>query len=206
MSNLPVADDFQCLSQDLYIWQCYDPTVKADLYSTAADTAAGLFLIDPVPLEPGPLNKLTAQHPIAGIVVTNSNHCRAALPFVEKFAAPLLAHPATCAECEFSPATCVPFRPVIAADFQAIEIDGAVAGEIALYSNRRGGTMIVGDALIHFEPYGFTFLPAKYCSNAKRMRQSLRQLLDYRFEHMLFAHGAPLLGAAHGRLEELLNS
>ena len=64
--------------------------------------------------------------------------------------------------------------------------------------------MIMGDALINFEPYGFTFLPAKYCSNAKMMRRSLPKLLDYSFDRMLFAHGTPIVCGARQRLEELL--
>jgi len=69
-----------------------------------------------------------------------------------------------------------------------------------------GGTLIVGDALINFESYGFTFLPAKYCSNQKQMRRSLRKLLDYRAQRMLFAHGTPILSDASERLRGLLES
>jgi hypothetical protein len=64
--------------------------------------------------------------------------------------------------------------------------------------------MVIGDALINFEPYGFGLLPAKYCSNFKLMRRSLSQLLDYSFERMLFAHGMPILSRARERLELLL--
>jgi glyoxylase-like metal-dependent hydrolase (beta-lactamase superfamily II) len=62
----------------------------------------------------------------------------------------------------------------------------------------------MGDALINFEPYGFTFLPAKYCSNQKQMRRSLRKLLDYKAERIFFAHGTPILAGASERLKSLL--
>ena len=65
---------------------------------------------------------------------------------------------------------------------------------------------IIGDALINFAPYGFTFLPAKYCSNQKQMRQSLGKLLAYKAERMFFAHGLPILSAASERLRGLLES
>ena len=64
--------------------------------------------------------------------------------------------------------------------------------------------MIVGDALINFEPYGFDFLPAKYCRDFKLMRRSLPKLLGYTFERMLFAHGTPILSGARAKLERLL--
>ena len=36
------------LSPALTIWQRYDPTVKADLFSTRLRSASGVFLIDPI--------------------------------------------------------------------------------------------------------------------------------------------------------------
>jgi hypothetical protein len=65
--------------------------------------------------------------------------------------------------------------------------------------------MVIGDALINFDPYGFALLPAKYCSNFKLMRRSLSKLLDYSFDQMFFAHGMPILAHARERLEFLLN-
>ena len=87
-----------------------------------------------------------------------------------------------------------------------IGIEGAAAGELILHYPSNSGTLIVGDALINFEPYGFTFLPMKYCSNEKEMRRSLQKLLDYKAERMLFAHGMPILSGASDRLRALLDS
>jgi len=86
----------------------------------------------------------------------------------------------------------------------AIEIPGGPAGETAIYQASDGGSVIIGDALINFEPYGFAFLPKKYCANEKQMRRSLRRLLDYDFERMLFAHGTPIMQSARKKLEQLL--
>jgi len=63
----------------------------------------------------------------------------------------------------------------------------------------------MGDALINFQPYGFTFLPGKYCSNEKEMRRSLRKLLTCKTQRMLFAHGLPILSRASDRLRQLLD-
>ena len=67
-----------------------------------------------------------------------------------------------------------------------------------------GGTIVVGDAVINLDPYGFSLLPAKYCADQKLMRRSLRQLLDFSFARFLFAHGMPVLAGARARLEMLL--
>src|SRR5260370_40647858 len=84
-------------------------------------------------------------------------------------------------------------------------IEGAAAGEIVLHYAPSGGTLIVGDALINFEPYGFSFLPAKYCSNEKEMRRSLRKLLKYKADRILFAHWSPILSRATDPLHALLD-
>ena len=77
---------------------------------------------------------------------------------------------------------------------------------MAIHSKVAGGVVVIGDALINFDPYGFTFLPDKYCTNSKLMRRSLAKLLDYCFERMLFAHGTPIQSNARQRLEALLKS
>ena len=59
--------------------------------------------------------------------------------------------------------------------------------------------------MIHFDPYGFTFLPAKYCTNFKEMRKSLRDLLNYKVKRILFAHGTPIVSQADRRLHQLLD-
>ena len=200
------ANDLIQVSASLQSWQSYDASVKSDLFSTAVQTSDGLLLVDPIPLQPKLLQQLIGTHPIAGVFVTNVNHCRAAADFAEKFAAPIFAHSATRTACELSSAREVGDGQTFVANACAIEIQGAAAGEMAIHHEQDGGALIVGDALINFEPYGFTFLPPKYCSNAKEMRRSLHHLLEYNFERMLFAHGTPVMHSARKKLEELLRS
>lgn len=190
----------------MHYWQAYDASVKADLFSTAVQTPDGFLIVDPIPIQPKLLQQLMRAREITGVFVTNVNHCRIAADFAEKFATPIFAHSATCAACELSSNRAVNDEQTFIPNACAIEIAGATAGEMAIYHDQDGGALIVGDALINFEPYGFTFLPPKYCSDAKKMRRSLRRLLDYNFERMLFAHGTPLMHSARKKLEELLRS
>ena len=187
---MAVASEIELVASGLRLWRVYDPAVKAELYSTALAVAESTYLIDPVPLTPAALAELSSQSVIAGVVVTNENHQRAAAEFADKFEAPIYSDGSQ------------PFPPGLT----AVQIEGAVAGEIAVHSDAAGGIVIMGDALINFEPHGFTFLPAKYCSNAKAMRRSLPKLLDYSFERMFFAHGTPILSGARRRLEQLLEN
>jgi glyoxylase-like metal-dependent hydrolase (beta-lactamase superfamily II) len=182
--------------------QTFDPTVKTDLFSTAITVADQLFLIDPIDLPEVQLGELCHNAPVAGIVVTNANHPRASLQLSERLSAPIFARENAFADTK-------PISPIKPGDsignaLEVIQVEGAVEGEIALYESGDGGTLILGDALINLDPYGLTFLPRKYCLDQKRMRRSLRQLLDKSAERILFAHGTPILSRASFCLRELL--
>ena len=186
----------QQLRPGLTIWSRYDSAVKADLFSTAIATASGTFLVDPIKLEneewPTTLN-------VTGIVITNANHVRASADLARKFSVPI--HATSNASISGSRELCE--GDFLADELQIVAIGGAAPGEIALFSARDSGVLIVGDALINFGSSGFTFLPAKYCSDSKQMRKSLRKLLDLNFERMLFAHGVPIMDKARDRLAAL---
>ena len=187
----------------LWVWKRYDPAVRTELFSTAISTTAGLCLIDPTPLAEPALDDITEAGRIAAIITTNANHQRASFGYAERFSAPILGHPEALAGLK-------PHRlgnlSEIASDtgLEPIEIEGAVAGEIALYQPAHGGTIIVGDALINLDGYGFTFLPSKYCLDQKQMRRSLRDFLKLPVERILFAHGTPIVARASERLRALL--
>jgi hypothetical protein len=199
------AHEIDEVAPGIFIWQVYDPAVKADLFSTALETLTGTYLIDPADLKPQVIPSLEARRKIAGVIVTNENHERAAGQFAARFSVPILVHDAL-GRGIFQQGRALRDGEEIEPGLTGLAIDGAPAGEMALHYAAAGGTMIVGDALIHFEPYGFDLLPAKYCRDFKRMRQSLPKLLDYSFDRMLFAHGAPILSGARDRLEQLLDA
>ncbi len=198
------------------IWQSYDPALKADLFSTAITTRNGTFLVDPIPLADAALAQLLNAGSVIGVIVTNSNHLRASANFAQHFSVPIFARAETFPDQAF-PGTkvrqsdgLVRWRVgnggKICDELAVIGIEGAAAGEIVLHSATNDGTLITGDALINFEPYGFTFLPHKYCSNEKEMRHSLRKLLAHKTERMFFAHGPPILSRAGERLQQLLDA
>ena len=206
VSPVRAALDFDRITPYLCVWHGYDPAVKAELYSTCLVTSDGAYLVDPIPLKSEALDELVNSGRVARVIVTNSNHYRACAQFAEQFSVPMFAHRETSLDKMPGESRNVADGDEICDGLRVIGIEGAVAGEIILHYARDGGTLIVGDALINFEPYGFTFLPAKYCSNEKEMRRSLRKLLDYKAERILFAHGMPILSGASERLRGLLDS
>jgi len=199
------ASDFDRITSNIVVWHGYDSAVKAELYPTYVITPSVSYFIEPIPLRSEALNKLVGSGCVAGIIVTNCNHYRESASFAPEFSAPVFGH-----------GEVFPHKPPressiingdkICGGLTVIGIEAAAEGEIALHYAPDGGTLMVGDALINFGPYGFTFLPRKYCANEKQMRRSLQKLLDYKAERILFAHGIPILGDAGERLQVLLNN
>lgn len=186
------ADEAQRVSRGLWHWQVYEPAVKTDLSCCALIAGGGLFFIDPIPLVEEALEEIVAQAPAAGVIVTNANHERASAKFCARFEVPLYAHPeAGLPRAEAPDIAGIDMRP----------IPGAAPGEIALHAS---GVVVVGDALIHLEPFGFDFLPEKYCTDAAAMRAGLGRVLEWEFEVMAFAHGTPIIARARERLRALL--
>jgi glyoxylase-like metal-dependent hydrolase (beta-lactamase superfamily II) len=186
------------------LWHAFDPAVKSELFSTAISTADGTWFVDPIPLPGSALEELLATGPARGIIVTNQNHWRASSQLAGQLSVPIFAREDT-----QNSETAVEVTPItdgmrLGDSLEVMTIEGAAPGEVVLYSAANAGTMIVGDALINFEPYGFTFLPRKYCANQKIMRRFLGKLLDRQTERIFFAHGLPILSSAGARLRELI--
>lgn len=193
------ADEIQTIRPGLYFWQAYDPAVKTELSCCAVETEEGLVFCDPVALDPLAAEELTAGREVRGIVLTNGNHERNAGALARRFGVEVWAH--------------VGARGVVEAarwfeegervcGLEAVELDGFGAGETALW---REGVLVIGDALIHVAPYGFSMLPGKYCSDAEAGRESLRKLTRYPVEVITFAHGLPIVARARERLAGVIN-
>ena len=198
------ASELVSLTPTLSNWQAYDPQIKTDLFSSAVRTGEGVYLVDPIPLNNEPLSALLNLGPLCGIILTNANHLRGGPQFADQFSVPIFGRPDSRPTEAGLNYEIVGDGDEICGELSVVEIDGAASGEIVLYHKPDHGTLILGDALINFEPYGFSFLPAKYCSNPKELRRSLRKLLNYKAERMLFAHGMPILSGATARLRQLL--
>jgi len=202
---MPVACDLDQPFPGLFFWQYFDPKIKAELCSSAILAAGKIYLVDPILLEASQLGRLCRKAPAAGIIVTNANHARASAYYSKELSVPILARPASFPDKKPPQFVEIAGGSKICPELEVIAIEGAVAGEIALYDPLKGGTLIVGDALINFDPTGFAVLPRKYCLNERQLRQSLWERLTRPVERILFAHGTPILSGATARLRQLLN-
>lgn len=198
------SPELQPVSPHTAIWHTYDPAVKADLYSTVLSTPAAVCIIDPIAVPAHDLSTFAFGSQVAAIVVTNHNHWRASASLAAQLSVNIFANHGADLREAHQKFIAVNDGDCIANGFEVIAVEGAAPGEIALYSEIDGGSLVVGDALINFEPYGFTFLPAKYCDDHRKMKRSLRRLLEFKMERMFFAHGTPITNRASARLRALL--
>jgi glyoxylase-like metal-dependent hydrolase (beta-lactamase superfamily II) len=193
--------EFARISPGYALWHTCDPKIKAELFSTAVVAGNELIIIDPIALPPAYQVELQSLGRVAKIVITNANHARDAVTFAHSYSAPIFAPPELAAELPHSHTL---HDALAIGSLRVIRIEGAADGEFALYHPDEGGTLIIGDALINFDPHGFILLPLKYCSNQKQMIRSLRKLLELDFARIFFAHGNPIMIRARQRLESLL--
>ena len=197
------VDEIQRVNDRLVFWQGYDPSVKVDLCSHALATTQGWVLVDPIPLRDEALEEFLRAEKPAAIVLTNANHERAAAEYRAKTGAEIFAHEKARGEISIGGMRWLADGEGICG-LAAIPLPGFAPGEIALHAQDAGGTMLMGDALIHLGSTGFALLPEKYCDDAKLARESAQKLLQFSFEVMTFAHGLPIVAGARRRLEQLL--
>jgi len=189
------ALEYETVRPGLFFWQVYEPAVKTDLCCCAVETPEGLVFCDPVPLAAGALEELVEGRTPRAVLLTNGNHERDAAGFARWLGVEVWA--GTGARGEVAATRWVEEGEVLFGGVEAVGLEGFAAGEMAY---RLDGLLVVGDALVNVEPYGFSMLPEKYCSDAKLGRGSLRKLLGYPVEVLTFAHGLPIVAQARERL------
>lgn len=186
------------------IWHFYEEAIRAEMYGTAVLADDGWVLIDPVELVPEAMNFFKKRGPVAAVVLTNSNHWRAASQFREWFSAPVLVHPEAVGELPETPDGVLTSSRLVGGSLRVVELPGAGPGEVALFDSR--GRLHVGDALVNLESTGLAILPEKYCQDHSLLTRSLRMLLELPLELVTFAHGKPLENNVVSCISGLLGS
>ena len=153
--------------EGFFTWHAYDPSCKAELWSTAYLSSKGTILFDPIDW---PKDTPRPKSPVQ-IVKTNSNHDR----MTDVLSSLLQASV---------------FEKV--QGFDAIPLPGAGENETA-YFHHASKSLIIGDALINLSPDPLMPLPTKYCTNSDLLKTSLKRLLELPIQRIFFAHGAPIL-------------
>jgi glyoxylase-like metal-dependent hydrolase (beta-lactamase superfamily II) len=199
------AEEFQVLSEGVFHWSVYEPTVKCEISCAALKTGSGLVVIDPVPLADTAWKELLAIGPLRAILLTNGNHLRDADLLRKHHKVPIVTAPATRHDIVGTKCDVVLLETELLYGIAPIAIPGATPGETAFFSN--SGVMVLGDAVINTDPEkGLEFLQDKYCADPRQNRLSLKKLLNYDFHTLICAHGMPVTSKVKEKLSALLAS
>lgn len=142
------------------------------------------------------------------IVLTNRHHLRDAQRLVERFECPILCHEAGLHE--FGGGTEVDgfaFGERIAPDIVALEMGTICPEDTVLRIEAGGGALLFADAVIDYGEVGF--VPDELIGeDSEAIKQETRtrceELLEEEFEHLLFAHGEPIVGDGKEALRQFV--
>jgi hypothetical protein len=189
---------------DLYSWSVFDESRDIDFNGLAWIRPAGNVLVDPLPMSPHDRAHLERLGGAAWIIVTNSDHTRAAAELAQQFGA-ALAGPR--AEREGFPLPCTAWlgdgdEPV--PGLQVVELHGGkTPGELALVLE--GTTLITGDLVRSHVGGSLQLLPDAKVSDRAAVTASLRRLLERhpRLDAVLVGDGWPMFRGGGAALQAL---
>lgn len=143
---------------------------------------------------------------VARVVLSNRHHLRDSVAIAERFGCPVLCHESGLHEFEGGPEVGgFAFGDRLAGDVTALEMDAICPDDTVLRIAAGDGALLFADSLISYA--GLGFVPDHLIGDdpeevKARVRERCRALLDEPFEHLLFAHGAPLVGGGREALRE----
>jgi glyoxylase-like metal-dependent hydrolase (beta-lactamase superfamily II) len=146
------------------------------------------------------------EHESRRIVLSNRHHLRHAERIAERFGCPILCHEAGLHQFEDGPEVeGFAFGERLADDVTALAMDAICPEDTALRIDASDGALLFADSLIHYGEVGF--VPDNLIGDdpeaVKRVAaERAAALLDEPFDHLLFAHGTPLIGGGKDALRD----
>jgi hypothetical protein len=145
------------------------------------------------------------QRGVERIVLSTRHHLRHAPEIAARFGCPILCHESGLHEFEGGPAVGgFAFGDRLAADVTALEMDAISPDDTVLRIEANGAALLFADSVVNRGSLGFfsdELIGDDPEAVKARIRERCTALLDERFEHLLFAHGDPLLGGGRPALQ-----
>ena len=196
----------------IHHWTAFHEGIGFDVSSYYVEGSAAV--IDPM-LPPEGLEWF-AGHPVDRVLLTCRHHYRHSDRFVSELGATVHCNEAGLHEFEGGPRV-EGFRPgeEVAPNITAVEVNAISPDETALHIDASGGAVALADGLVNWgggdgaERLGFVpdNLMGDDAEEVKRgLRAAFERLLERPFEHLLFAHGEPVIGEGRRALERFLRA
>ena len=189
---------------DLFDWTVFDEARNIDFHSVLWQRDGGNVVIDPLPLSWHDLSHLEKLGGAAWVVVTNSDHLRAAVALAALTGA-TLAGPRGERESGLLPCTrWLADGEDLVPGLTALALEGSkTPGELALLLEET--TLITGDLVRAHAGGALTTLPAEKLSDRAAARRSVARLADLpHVETVLVGDGWPVFRGGRTSLQEAL--
>ncbi len=138
------------------------------------------------------------------VVLSNRHHLRHASALAERFGCPILCHEAGLHEFEDGPPVeGFAFGERLAGDVVALEMDAICPEDTVLRIEAGDGALLFADSVINYGGLGFVsdqHLGDDPEAVKRLVREKAAALVDERFDHLLVAHGDPLIGGGREAL------
>jgi hypothetical protein len=149
------------------------------------------------------------QRGVERIVLSTRHHLRHAPEIAERFDCPILCHESGLHEFEDGPEVeGFAFGERLAADVTALEMDAISPDDTVLRIEASGSALLFADSVVNRGSLGFVsdeLIGDDPEAVKGKIRERCTALLDERFEHLLFAHGDPLVGGGRPALQAFVN-
>jgi hypothetical protein len=193
----------------IFHWTTFHEGIGSIVHSYFVAATNLPLVIDPRVPDEG-LTWFTHKTPPQHILLTNRLHYRHSGRFARAFGAKIWAHQAGKKAFGVGRHKARLFKhgARLPSGILALKVGALCPEETAFHIPLHGGILSIGDALIReggrlsFVP---DFLMGEDPEGVKRgLKQAFRRLLRCKFDHMLFAHGTPLIGGAKKALKRFL--
>lgn len=139
------------------------------------------------------------------IVLSTRHHLRQAPEIAERFGCPILCHESGLYEFEDGPnVEGFAFGDQLADDVVALEMDAISLDDTVLRIQANGSALLFADSVVNRGSLGFVsdeLIGDDPEAVKAKIRERCTALLDEHFEHLLFAHGDPLVGGGRPALQ-----
>lgn len=191
-------------------WTAIHPRIRIPVDSYYLEFAR--IVLDPTVPREG-FDWFARREPPRQVVLTNRHHLRHADRYMAAFGCPIRCSEPGLHEFRRGPRVeGFAFGNELAPGVTAHELGAICPDDTALHVRTAGGgALAFADGLTRPRGGGLTFVPGALMGDdpatvRARLRDSLRRLLELDFDHLLFAHGDPLIGGGKRALGEFVAS
>jgi hypothetical protein len=198
----------------VFHWTAIHPRIHFEVSSYWLED--GGVLVDPLITSDAELEWFAARAmPPAAIVLSNRHHYRESARFVERFAPTVYCPSAGLHEFTHGePVTGFEPGEALPGGIVACEVGGICPDDMALHLPAKLA-IVFADGVVRGGPEGQTgplgFVPDMLMDDPPQTKQHLldsfaRLLADLEFEHLLLAHGGPVIGDGRAQLQEFVSA